>query len=129
MALAAAFKNRQRSESRGQRAEPGLRNRSGLRLIRQSSRAVAIEAKYAGINTILAPGARYQHEPQESYHCGKGICEDPATVSLLGVEWSKPSRATALQPAASISPAMVTPRSIPMSGFRSASEDEEAEKI
>ena len=89
MALAAAFKNRQRTESREQRAEPGVGNRSGLRLIRQSFRAVAIEAKYAGINTILAPVLDINTNPRNPIIAVRAFGEDPATVSLLGVEMVK----------------------------------------
>jgi beta-glucosidase-like glycosyl hydrolase len=101
MALGAAYKNRQRAESRelsrtargkGQEAKganAGAGQRASLRLIQQSFRAVAKEAAYAGINTIFAPVLDINTNPKNPIIAVRAFGENPATVSLLGIEMIK----------------------------------------
>ncbi|MBI5635162.1 MAG: hypothetical protein HZA15_16965 [Nitrospirae bacterium] len=79
MALGAAYKK----GARGERRE------AMLRLIQQSFRAVAEEAKYAGINTIFAPVLDINTNPKNPIIAARAFGEDPATVSLLGIEMIK----------------------------------------
>jgi beta-glucosidase-like glycosyl hydrolase len=80
MAIGAALKNRQRAK---------IRNSSGLRLVQQSFRAVAKEAAYAGINTIFAPVLDINTNPKNPIIAVRAFGEEPATVSLLGIEMIK----------------------------------------
>ncbi len=59
---------------------------SAIRLLRRSFRAVAKEAKYAGINTIYAPVLDINTNPKNPIIAVRAFGEDPATVSLLGIE-------------------------------------------
>jgi len=81
MALAAAYKNRLKAKGKGQKAKG-----QDLALIRRSFRAVAEEAKYAGINTIFAPVLDINTNPKNPIIAVRAFGEDPATVSLLGIE-------------------------------------------
>jgi len=62
---------------------------SAINLLRRSFRAVAIEAKYAGINTIFAPVLDINTNPKNPIIAVRAFGEDPATVSLLGTEMIK----------------------------------------
>jgi len=99
MALGAAYKNRQRAESRklirtakgkgqGARSKFDVQG-SGLNLIKRSFRAVAKEAAYAGINTIFAPVLDINTNPKNPIIAVRAFGENPATVSLLGIEMIK----------------------------------------
>ncbi len=79
MAIGAAYKKGARGK--GQEAR--------LRLIQQSFRAVAKEAAYAGINTIFAPVLDINTNPKNPIIAVRAFGEDPATVSLLGIEMIK----------------------------------------
>ena len=76
MAIGAALKKKARGKGQG----------TSLRLIQQSFRAVAKEAAYAGINTIFAPVLDINTNPKNPIIAVRAFGEDPATVSLLGIE-------------------------------------------
>ncbi|MBI5076326.1 MAG: hypothetical protein HZB62_14325 [Nitrospirae bacterium] len=86
MALGAAYKklsaiSYQRSAGGGQR--------SAINLLRRSFKAVAVEAKYVGINTIFAPVLDINTNPKNPIIAVRAFGEDPAVVSLLGTEMIK----------------------------------------
>ncbi|MDP2156659.1 MAG: glycoside hydrolase family 3 N-terminal domain-containing protein [Nitrospirota bacterium] len=86
MAIGAALKNRQRAESNGE----GQRAKGqDLSLIRKSFKAVAIVANYVGINSIFAPVLDINTNPKNPIIAVRAFGEDPATVSLLGLEMIK----------------------------------------
>ena len=76
MALASAVKSNQQSAF----------SSKDLRLLRDSFRAVAAEAKYAGINTIFAPVLDVNTNPLNPIISVRAFGEDPETVSFLGCE-------------------------------------------
>lgn len=57
-----------------------------LRLLRDSFRAVAVEAAYAGINTIFAPVLDINTNPLNPIISVRAFGEDPETVSFFGCE-------------------------------------------
>jgi len=57
-----------------------------LRLLRASFRAIAAEAKYAGINTIFAPVLDVNTNPRNPIISVRAFGEDPETVSFFGCE-------------------------------------------
>ena len=57
-----------------------------LRLLRSSFRAIATEAKYAGINTIFAPVLDVNTNPRNPIISVRAFGEDPETVSFFGCE-------------------------------------------
>lgn len=73
MAIAAAIRN-QKSNVKGQE------------LLRDTFKAMAIEAKYAGINTILAPVLDINTNPANPIIATRAFGEDPETVSRFGCE-------------------------------------------
>ena len=101
MAIGAAYRNRQKANgkgraAKGQAAEAGQGasskfdiQGSELNLIKRSFRAVAIEAKYAGINTIFAPVLDINTNPTNPIIAVRAFGEDPETVSVLGIEMIK----------------------------------------
>jgi len=82
MALAAAFKNWQGARGKGQ----GIRNATGFSLIRKSFKAVALEARYAGINTIFAPVLDINTNPKNPIIAARAFGEEPGIVSFLGTD-------------------------------------------
>jgi beta-glucosidase-like glycosyl hydrolase len=57
-----------------------------LRLLRASFRAIAAEAKYAGINTVFAPVLDINTNPENPIISVRAFGEDPETVSFFGCE-------------------------------------------
>lgn len=57
---------------------------SRLNLLRKTFKAIAIEAKYAGINTILAPVLDINTNPENPIIATRAFGEDPETVSYFG---------------------------------------------
>ncbi len=86
MALAAAYKKLSAISYQQSAISNQL---SALKLLRRSFRAVAKEAKYAGINTIFAPVLDINTNPKNPIIAVRAFGEDPATVSLLGIEMIK----------------------------------------
>ena len=76
MALASAVKGIQNSKFKIQ----------NLRLLRDSFRAVAEEALYAGINTIFGPVLDINTNPKNPIISVRAFGEDPETVSFFGCE-------------------------------------------
>ena len=76
MALGASYKKRSAVSSQ----------QSAIHLLRRSFKAVAAEAKYAGINTIFSPVLDINTNPKNPIIAVRAFGEDPATVSLLGTE-------------------------------------------
>jgi beta-glucosidase-like glycosyl hydrolase len=60
-----------------------------LSLLRKTFRAVAEEARYAGINTIFAPVLDINTNPKNPIICTRAFGEDDKTVSLFGCEMIK----------------------------------------
>ena len=83
MALGAAYKKLSAITPQGSASS---NEQSAIRLIRKSFKAVAEEAKYAGINTIFAPVLDINTNPRNPIIAVRAFGEDPAIVSLLGVE-------------------------------------------
>jgi hypothetical protein len=73
MAVASAIRS-QKSEARRQK------------LLRDTFKAFAVEAKYAGINTILAPVLDINTNPDNPIIAARAFGEDPDTVSFFGCE-------------------------------------------
>ena len=61
-------------------------SKSGLKLLRQSFQALAEEARYAGINTILAPVLDINTNPDNPIIGVRSFGEDSGTVSRFGEE-------------------------------------------
>jgi beta-glucosidase-like glycosyl hydrolase len=61
----------------------------GLGLLRKAFAAVAVEAGYAGINTILAPVLDINTNPKNPIIATRSFGEDAKTVSLFGCEMIK----------------------------------------
>jgi len=59
---------------------------SRLKLLRKAFRAIALEAKYAGINTILAPVLDINTNPDNPIIATRAFGEDADTVSFFGCE-------------------------------------------
>ncbi len=59
---------------------------SRLKLLRNTFKAIAVEANYAGINTIFAPVLDINTNPKNPIISTRAFGEDPETVSLFGVE-------------------------------------------
>ncbi len=76
MALASAFKKGARGKGQG----------SEIKLLRDSFRAIAEEAKYAGINTIFAPVLDINTNPGNPIISVRAFGEDTETVSFFGCE-------------------------------------------
>jgi beta-glucosidase-like glycosyl hydrolase len=68
------------------RRKTGAPTGNGLRLLRQSFRALADEAAYAGINTIFAPVLDINTNPKNPIISVRAFGEDEETVSSLGCE-------------------------------------------
>jgi len=79
MAMASAVKGIQNSKFKIQK----------LRLLRASFRAIADEAKYAGINTIFAPVLDINTNPKNPIISVRAFGEDAETVSFFGCEMIK----------------------------------------
>ncbi len=62
------------------------RKGTSLRLVRQSFRAAAEEARYVGINTIFAPVLDINTNPKNPIIAVRAFGEDSGIVSLLGAE-------------------------------------------
>lgn len=59
---------------------------SGIKLLRDTFKAMALEAGYAGINTILAPVLDVNTNPENPIIATRAFGEDPASVSFFGAE-------------------------------------------
>ncbi len=59
---------------------------SNLNLLRRTFDAFAVEARYAGINTIFAPVLDINTNPDNPIIATRAFGEDPETVSLFGCE-------------------------------------------
>ncbi len=59
---------------------------SKLKLLRKAFKAIAAEAKYAGINAILAPVLDINTNPDNPIIATRAFGEDPDTVSFFGAE-------------------------------------------
>ncbi|MBI5187835.1 MAG: hypothetical protein HZA07_02015, partial [Nitrospirae bacterium] len=59
---------------------------SKLKLLRSAFKAIASEAKYAGINTIFAPVLDINTNPKNPIISTRAFGEDPKTVSFFGCE-------------------------------------------
>lgn len=86
MALASAIKSSQRS---------AVSNKD-LRILRASFRAVAEEARYAGINTIFAPVLDINTNPRNPIISVRAFGEDSETVSFFGCEMIRELQAQGL---------------------------------
>ena len=86
MAMASAVMDRQ----------PSAVSRQHLRLFRASLRAVATEAKYAGINTIFGPVLDINTNPRNPIISVRAFGEDPETVSFFGCEMTRTFQACGL---------------------------------
>ncbi len=62
---------------------------SKLNLLRKTFKAIALEARYAGINTIFAPVLDINTNPDNPIIATRAFGEDPATVSFFGCEMIK----------------------------------------
>ncbi len=62
---------------------------SNLELLRETFKAFAVEAKYAGINTIFAPVLDINTNPANPIIATRAFGEDPETVSFFGCEMVK----------------------------------------
>lgn len=62
------------------------KNQSDIRLLRKAFRAIALEARYAGINTIFAPVLDINTNPGNPIISTRAFGEDPETVSFFGLE-------------------------------------------
>jgi hypothetical protein len=82
MALAAAYQNLQRAGGKGLKGPAP----ADLAVIRKAFRAVAREARYAGINTIFAPVLDINTNPGNPIIAARAFGEEPGIVSLLGTE-------------------------------------------
>jgi len=76
MAIAEALKSAQGLGVRGQ----------GLELLRKIFKAIALEARYAGINTIFAPVLDINTNPKNPIISTRAFGEDPESVSFFGCE-------------------------------------------
>ncbi|MGC2062487.1 MAG: glycoside hydrolase family 3 N-terminal domain-containing protein [Thermodesulfovibrionales bacterium] len=85
MALAKAA-GRKDSSFRDQGAGKTHVSNSGLKILRQSFQALAEEARYAGINTILAPVLDINTNPDNPIIGVRSFGEDSSTVSFFGEE-------------------------------------------
>ena len=79
MAIASAIKEAPKSIVHSQK----------LKLLRRVFKAVAVEAKYAGINTILAPVLDINTNPRNPIISTRAFGEDPESVSFFGCEMIK----------------------------------------
>ncbi|MEW6674694.1 MAG: glycoside hydrolase family 3 N-terminal domain-containing protein [Nitrospirota bacterium] len=79
MAIASAIKSSQQSVVSSQK----------LKLLRSALKAIAIEAKYAGINTIFAPVLDINTNPKNPIISTRAFGEDTETVSFFGCEMIK----------------------------------------
>jgi beta-glucosidase-like glycosyl hydrolase len=86
MAIASAVMDRRPSDI----------SRRRLELLRASLRAVASEAKYAGINTIFAPVLDVNTNPRNPIISVRSFGEDPETVSFFGCEMTRVFQACGL---------------------------------
>jgi beta-glucosidase-like glycosyl hydrolase len=64
-----------------------------LLLLRRTFRALAEEARYAGINVILAPVLDINTNPKNPIICTRSFGEDNGTVSLFGCEMIRATQA------------------------------------
>ena len=73
---------------RARRAKGDRRNRAAidLPLLRKTFKSLAEEARYAGINTILAPVLDINTNPRNPIVCTRSFGEDSETVSFFGSE-------------------------------------------
>ncbi|MFZ3123454.1 MAG: glycoside hydrolase family 3 N-terminal domain-containing protein [Thermodesulfovibrionales bacterium] len=62
---------------------------SQLKLLRKVFKAIAIEARYAGINTIFAPVLDINTNPRNPIISTRAFGEDPESVSFFGCEMIK----------------------------------------
>ncbi|MDO9289422.1 MAG: glycoside hydrolase family 3 N-terminal domain-containing protein [Thermodesulfovibrionales bacterium] len=69
---------------------------SKLRLLRRTFKAIAIEAKYAGINTIFAPVLDINTNPKNPIISTRAFGEDAETVSFFGIEMIKAFQANGI---------------------------------
>ncbi len=82
MALAMAARQWRGERRSGRGAVSG----DGLAAVRRSFRAVAAEARYAGMNAIFAPVLDINTNPDNPIIAARAFGEEPAVVSLLGTE-------------------------------------------
>ncbi|KAF0145172.1 MAG: beta-N-acetylhexosaminidase [Nitrospirae bacterium] len=86
MAIAAAFKKRSAFSVQ----------RSALKLLRDTFKAVAVEAGYAGINTIFAPVLDINTNPKNPIISTRAFGGDAKTVSFFGIEMIKAFQANGI---------------------------------
>ncbi len=86
MAVASAIKKMQDARCRMQDAR--IRTQE-LKILRSVFRAVVIEARYAGINTIFAPVLDINTNPKNPIISTRAFGEDPESVSFFGCEMIK----------------------------------------
>lgn len=79
MAIAEAIKENSKFKIQG----------SKLRLLRRTFKAIALEARYAGINTIFAPVLDINTNPRNPIISTRAFGEDPESVSFFGCEMIK----------------------------------------
>lgn len=79
MAIAEAIKENSKFKIQG----------SKLRLLRRTFKAIALEAKYAGINTIFAPVLDINTNPRNPIISTRAFGEDRESVSFFGCEMIK----------------------------------------
>ncbi|MBI4684565.1 MAG: hypothetical protein HY755_05150 [Nitrospirae bacterium] len=79
MAIAAAIKSSRLSAISNQQ----------IKLLRRTFKAIALEARYAGINTILAPVLDINTNPKNPIISTRAFGEDSETVSFFGCEMIK----------------------------------------
>ncbi|MFA4827774.1 MAG: glycoside hydrolase family 3 N-terminal domain-containing protein [Thermodesulfovibrionales bacterium] len=70
--------------------------RSALKLLRDTFKAVAVEAGYAGINTIFAPVLDINTNPKNPIISTRAFGEDAETVSFFGIEMIKALQANGI---------------------------------
>ena len=86
MAIASAIKKMQDARCRMQDARISTQE---LKILRSVFKAVAVEARYAGINTIFAPVLDINTNPKNPIISTRAFGEDPESVSFFGCEMIK----------------------------------------
>lgn len=86
MAIASAIKKMQDARCRMQDARISTQE---LKILRSVFKAIALEAKYAGINTIFAPVLDINTNPKNPIISTRAFGEDPESVSFFGCEMIK----------------------------------------
>ena len=70
--------------------------RSALKLLRDTFKAITVEARYAGINTIFAPVLDINTNPKNPIISTRAFGEDAETVSFFGIEMIKALQANGI---------------------------------